>query len=235
MAHPDVSRIGGAMNGLPLLDDRMRRLLLESTQETLYMVMWSALIAIAVGLPIGILLATTQRGGILAFPPVAWTLDFLVNIGRSLPFIILMVAIIPFTRAVAGSSIGTRAAIVPLAVAAIPFLARLAEGAILEVDRGLIEMVQAAGGTTWQVIAKALLPEAVPALVRGATLTVISLIGYSAMAGVIGGGGLGDLAYRYGYQRFRGDVMIATIVVLVVLVQGVQWIGNTIANRLQRR
>jgi len=223
------------MNGLPLLDDRMRRLLLESTQETLYMVMWSALIAIAVGLPIGILLATTQRGGILAFPPVAWTLDFLVNIGRSLPFIILMVAIIPFTRAVAGSSIGTRAAIVPLAVAAIPFFARLAEGAILEVDRGLIEMVQAAGGTTWQVIAKALLPEAVPALVRGATLTVISLIGYSAMAGVIGGGGLGDLAYRYGYQRFRGDVMIATIVVLVVLVQGVQWIGNTIANRLQRR
>lgn len=234
MAHPDLSRIGGAMNGL-FLDDRMRRLLLESTQETLYMVFWSALIAIAVGLPIGILLATTRRGGIVAFPPVAWLLDGVVNIGRSLPFIILMVAIIPLTRAIAGTSIGTRAAIVPLAVAAIPFFARLAEGAILEVDRGLVEMVQAAGGTTWHVIGKALLPEAIPALVRGATLTIISLIGYSAMAGVIGGGGLGDLAYRYGYQRFRGDVMIATIVVLVILVQGVQWAGNALANRLQRR
>jgi len=223
------------MSIFPFLTDRMESLLWESTQETLYMVFWATVFSVVIGLPIGILLATTQKGGILSFPPVYWVLDLAVNIGRSLPFIILMVAIIPFTRAVAGSSIGTRAAIVPLAVAAIPFFARLTEISLLEVDRGLIEMIQATGGTSWHVITKALLPEAIPGLIRGVTVTIISLIGYSAMAGVIGGGGLGDLAYRYGYQRFEGDVMIATIIVLVVLVQVVQWVGNGVASLLQRR
>ena len=220
---------------MPFLDDRLQRLLWEATRETTVMVGWATLISVAVGLPLGVLLVTMRPGGVLAFPPGHWLLDMAVNIGRSLPFIILMVAIIPFTRALVGTSIGTTAAIVPLAVASIPFFARVAETSLLEVDRGLIEMIQAAGGTAWDVIRKVFLPEAVPSLVRGITITLINLVGYSAMAGVIGGGGLGDLAYRYGYQRFDGEVMIWTIVVLIVMVQGVQWLGNGIAAVMQRR
>ena len=220
---------------IPTLDDRLQRLLWEATQETFVMVGWSTLIAVAVGLPLGVLLVTMRPGGVLAFPPGHWLLDAIVNIGRSLPFIILMVAIIPFTRALVGTSIGTTAAIVPLAVASIPFFARVAETSLLEVDRGLIEMIQAAGGSAWDVVRKVYLPEAVPSLIRGITITLINLIGYSAMAGVIGGGGLGDLAYRYGYQRFDGEVMLWTIIVLIVLVQGVQWLGNGIAAVMQRR
>lgn len=220
---------------IPGLDDRLQRLLWEATQETAVMVGWATLIAVAVGLPLGVLLVTMRPGGVLAFRPGHWLLDMVVNIGRSLPFIILMVAIIPFTRALVGTSIGTTAAIVPLAVASIPFFARVAETSLLEVDRGLIEMIQAAGGTAWDVIRKVFLPEAVPSLVRGVTITLINLIGYSAMAGVIGGGGLGDLAYRYGYQRFDGEVMLWTIIVLIVMVQGVQWLGNGIAAVVQRR
>lgn len=220
---------------IPMLEPRMEDIVWESLRETIYMVSWSTLIAVLVGLPIGILLVTTPRRGIWAFPPLHAVLDIAVNIGRSLPFIILMVAIIPFTRRIVGTSIGTDAAIVPLAVAAIPFFARLTETALLEVDRGLIEMVQAAGGANRHIVQKVLIPESVPSLIRGVTLTTISLIGYSAMAGVIGGGGLGDLAYRYGYQRFEGDVMIVTIVLLVALVQAVQWIGNGLAAWLQRR
>jgi len=220
---------------IPFLDDRLQRLLWEATVETAVMVGWATLIAVAVGLPLGVLLVTMRPGGVLAFPPGHWLLDAVVNVGRSLPFIILMVAIIPFTRAIVGTSIGTTAAIVPLAVASIPFFARVAETSLLEVDRGLVEMLQATGGTAWDVIRKVFIPEAVPSLVRGVTITLINLIGYSAMAGVIGGGGLGDLAYRYGYQRFDGEVMLGTIIVLIVLVQGVQWLGNGIAAVVQRR
>lgn len=220
---------------IPFLEPRMETLLWEALEETLYMVFWATAIATLVGLPIGILLATTARGRMYALPPLYWALDVIVNIGRSLPFIILMVAIIPFTRMVVGTSIGTQAAIVPLAVAAIPFFARLTESSLLEVEGGLIEMVQAAGGNNRQVVIKVLLPEAIPGLIRGVTLTSISLVGYSAMAGVIGGGGLGDLAYRYGYQRFEPDVMVATIIVLVLLVQAMQVIGNGLASWLQHR
>jgi len=220
---------------IPGLDERMETILWEAVRETCVMVGWSTVISVLVGLPIGILLATTPTGGIYAQPVVYRVLDFVVNVGRSVPFIILMVAIIPFTRWVVGTSIGTEAAIVPLSVAAIPFFARLTESALLEVDRGLVEMVQATGGTNWQIVQKVLLPESVPTLVRGVTLTTISLIGYSAMAGVIGGGGLGDLAYRYGYQRFDGDVMVVTIILLVVMVQAIQWVGNGVARLLQHR
>jgi len=220
---------------IPFLDEKLQRLLWEATQETFVMVGWATLIAVAVGLPLGVLLVTMRPGGVLAFPAGHWLLDAVVNVGRSLPFIILMVAIIPFTRAIVGTSIGTTAAIVPLAVASIPFFARVAETSLLEVDRGLVEMIQAAGGTAWDVVRKVFIPEAVPSLVRGVTITLINLIGYSAMAGVIGGGGLGDLAYRYGYQRFNGEVMIGTIVVLIVLVQLVQWLGNGLALMMQRR
>lgn len=213
----------------------LAELLWEGTVDTAYMVFWATLIAVLVGLPLGVMLATMDRGGIFALPPVHAVLDVVVNIGRSVPFIILMVAIMPFTRAVAGTTIGTTAAIVPLAVASIPFFARLVESSLLEVDRGLIEMIQASGGTSVDVVRKALVPEAVPSLIRGVTVTLINLIGYSAMAGVIGGGGLGDLAYRFGYQRFEGTVMLWTIIVLLLLVQVVQWLGDLLARLATRR
>ena len=218
-----------------MLDRELADLLWEATVDTGYMVFWATLITVVVGLPLGVALATMDRDGIFTLPPVHGALDTVVNIGRSIPFIILMVAIIPFTRAVAGTSIGTTAAIVPLTVAAIPFFARIAETSLREVDGGLVEMMQAAGGSALDIVRKVLVPESVPSLVRGITITIINLIGYSAMAGVIGGGGLGDLAYRYGYQRFEGDVMLWTIVVLVIIVQGVQLIGNAIARFIERR
>jgi len=218
-----------------MLTTELAELLWEGTVDTAYMVFWSTLIAVLVGLPLGVMLATMDRGGIFALPPVHAVLDMVINIGRSVPFIILMVAIIPFTRAIAGTSIGTRAAIVPLAVASIPFFARVAETSLREVDAGLVEMMQATGGSALDIVRKVLVPEAIPSLVRGITITLINLIGYSAMAGVIGGGGLGDLAYRYGYQRFEGDVMLWTIIVLIVIVQGVQLIGNGIARFIERR
>lgn len=217
-----------------ILTAELLELLWQGTVDTGYMVFWSTLIAVTVGLPLGVMLSTMNRGGIFAVPPVHSALDVVVNIGRSVPFIILMVAIIPFTRAIVGTSIGTTAAIVPLAVASIPFFARVAETSLREVDDGLVEMVQANGGSALDIVRKVLIPEAVPSLVRGITITLINLIGYSAMAGVIGGGGLGDLAYRYGYQRFEGDVMFWTIVVLIIIVQGVQFTGNQIAAFLER-
>ena len=163
------------------------------------------------------------------------TLGAIINAARSTPFIILMVAIIPFTRLIVGTSIGTNAAIVPLTIAAAPFVARIVESALKEVDAGLIEAAQAMGASPSQIILKVLIPEAMPSIVLGLTLTVISLIGYSAMAGAIGGGGLGDLAIRYGYQRFRADVMLATVVILIALVQMVQSSGDYFAHKLNKR
>ncbi|QQP90435.1 ABC transporter permease [Skermanella sp. TT6] len=210
-------------------------LLVNATVETLYMVGLAALLGTLLGLPLGILLATTGRGELLqnvAFNRIA---GVVVNATRSTPFIILVVAIIPFTRLVAGTSIGTSAAIVPLTVAAIPFIARLIEGAIREVDRGLIEAAEAMGATPLQIIAKFLLPEALPGIVLGLTLAVVSLIGYSAMVGAVGGGGLGDLGIRYGYQRFLPEVMAAVVLVLIVLVQIVQSLGDRLARKLNKR
>ncbi|EWY41190.1 methionine ABC transporter permease [Skermanella stibiiresistens SB22] len=210
-------------------------LLVNATVETLYMVGLAALLGTLLGLPLGVLLATTGRGELLqnvAFNRIA---GVIVNATRSTPFIILVVAIIPFTRLVAGTSIGTSAAIVPLTVAAIPFIARLIEGAIREVDRGLIEAAEAMGATPLQIIAKFLLPEALPGIVLGLTLAVVSLIGYSAMVGAVGGGGLGDLGIRYGYQRFLPEVMAAVVLVLIVLVQIVQSLGDLIARRVNKR
>ena len=210
-------------------------LLVNATVETLYMVGLAALLGTLLGLPLGVLLATTGRGELLqnvAFNRIA---GVIVNATRSTPFIILVVAIIPFTRLVAGTSIGTSAAIVPLTVAAIPFIARLIEGAIREVDRGLIEAAEAMGATPLQIIAKFLLPEALPGIVLGLTLAVVSLIGYSAMVGAVGGGGLGDLGIRYGYQRFLPEVMAAVVLVLIVLVQIVQSLGDRLARKLNKR
>lgn len=195
----------------------------------------SLLIATIFGLPIGVLLVITGPGHIRPNPTLHSALSVIVNTGRSLPFIILLVAIVPFTRFVVGTSIGTVGAIVPLTVSAIPFFARLVETNLLEVDGGVIEAAQAIGATTWQIIGKVLLPEAKSGLVLSITNSAVSLISYSAMAGAVGGGGLGDLAIRYGYQRFQPEVMIATVIVLVVLVQGIQSLGDWIARRINHR
>nr|WP_202447817.1 methionine ABC transporter permease [Streptomyces sp. SID5468] len=213
----------------------MQPLLWPGCWDTLYMVFWSTLVAIVGGLPLGVLLVLTDRGGLLQNAPVNKVVGAVVNVGRSLPFIILMVVLIPFTRSIVGTSIGAEAAIVPLAIGAIPFYARLVETSVREVDHGLVEAVQAMGGSTWTVVRKALLPEALPSLVSGLTTTVVALIGYSAMAGAVGAGGLGDLAIRYGYMRFETGFMLVTLVVLVVLVTVVQLIGDLVATRLARR
>ncbi|SDS54504.1 methionine ABC transporter permease [Bradyrhizobium canariense] len=210
-------------------------LIVQSTWESLFMVATSALIATLFGLPLGIFLATSRKGELFAAPAVNSILGVVVNATRSTPFIILVVAIIPFTRLVAGTSIGSGAAIVPLTIAATPFIARLVEGAIREVDAGLIETASSFGASPLQVVFKVLIPEALPGLVLALTLAVVSLLGYSAMVGAVGGGGLGDLGIRYGYQRFMPDMMVAVVVVLIALVQTVQTVGDYLARRVNRR
>ena len=208
-------------------------LLLKSLGETLYMLGVSALIAALVGIPLGILLVVTEKGGILSCPALNKPLSFVVNVIRSIPFIILMVAIIPLTRLIAGTSIGTTAAIVPLTIAAIPYTARMVETSIREIPSGLIEAAESMGATPFQIIWKVFIPEALPSIIETMTVVIVTLIGSSAMAGTIGG--LGDLAIRYGYQRFQADVMIATIVVLVIIVQAIQFIGSRLARRADKR
>ena len=213
---------------------KLLALLFSSLADTLYMVGVSSLVAFLFGLPLGVILLVTERGQILDNLVVNRLLGTVVNAARSTPFIILMVLMIPVTRMIAGTSIGTNAAIVPLAIAATPFVGRVIEGALREVDGGVIEAALSMGASPWQIIVKILLPEALPAIVNGLTLSVINLIGYSAMAGVIGGGGLGDLAIRYGYQRFRLDVMFMTVVILIALVNICQGLGDLLARRLRR-
>ena len=210
-------------------------LLSKALGETVYMVVVSMVIASAIGVPLGVLLHTTAKGQILENIFINQTVGSVVNAIRSIPFIILMVAIIPLTRFLVGSAIGTTAAIVPLVIASIPFIGRQVETSLKEVPAGLVEAAQSMGATPFQIISRVLLPEAMPGIVSQLTTVIIALVGESAMAGAIGGGGLGDLAIRYGYQRFRPEVMLATVVVLIVLVQLVQFIGNTIAKRLDKR
>lgn len=213
----------------------MSEILIQALRETFQMLWVSTLLTAVGGLLAGVLLVLTDRGGLLPCPPVNRVLGLIVNIGRSLPFIILMVAILPFTRAVVGTTIGTTAAIVPLVVGAIPFYARLAETSLREVDPAVVAASRAMGASRRQIVWKVLLREARPGLVAGLTITVIALIGYSAMAGAVGGGGLGDLAIRYGYQRFETDIMIACVVVLIVLVQLIQMLGDLLVRRLSHR
>ncbi|MGQ4273874.1 methionine ABC transporter permease [Terrihabitans sp. B22-R8] len=203
--------------------------------QTIYMVIASAVLGTLIGLPVGVFLATSQKGELFALPAANLMLGLVVNAARSTPFIILVVAIIPFTRLIAGTSIGTQAAIVPLTIAAAPFIARLVEGAIREVDQGLVEAARSMGATPFQIVRKVLLPEAMPAIALALTLALVSLVGYSAMVGTVGGGGLGDLGIRYGYQRFMPEVMIVVVIVLIVMVQGIQSVGNLIARRLDKR
>ncbi|MDK1386156.1 methionine ABC transporter permease [Sinorhizobium sp. 8-89] len=210
-------------------------LIAKATFDTLRMVAIAGLIGSLIGLPIGIFLATSGKGELFPAPNINRIVGLIVNATRSTPFIILVVAIIPFTRLVTGTSIGTKAAIVPLTIATIPFFARLVEAAIRDIDKGLIEAARAMGATPTQIVFNVLLAEARPALTLALTMTIVSLIGYSAMVGAVGGGGLGDLGIRYGYQRFRPDVMLIVVVVLIVLVQLVQSAGDRLARRFDKR
>lgn len=209
-------------------------LLLKALWETLYMVVSSGVVSFALGIPLGVLLYVTRAGRILDNALTNRVVGALVNAGRSIPFIILMVAIIPLTRLLTGTSIGTTAAIVPLSVAAIPFVARIAESALLEVPGGLVEAAQSMGASPMQIITRVLLPEAKGGLINGMTITLVTLVGYSAMAGAIGGGGLGDLGIRYGYQRFDGVIMLATVTVLIALVQLLQTVGDRLQQHYDR-
>lgn len=210
-------------------------LLVRSTWETILMTLASGAISLVAGLPLGLALVVTDRGGIAQNLPVNRVLGWIVNAFRSVPFIILLVALIPVTRFIVGTSLGTWAAIVPLAIAATPYFARIAEVSLREVDPGLIEAARAMGGGRWTIVREVLVPEALPGLVSGFTVTLVTLIGASAMAGAIGAGGLGDLAIRYGYQRFETTVMVAVVVVLIVLVSMIQWAGDRLTARLDRR
>ncbi|MGY5808292.1 methionine ABC transporter permease [Rhizobium sp. LEGMi198b] len=210
-------------------------LLWRSFWETIWMTGASGLISLVIGLPLGLALVITGRDGIAEQLTVNRILAALVNGFRAVPFIILLIALIPLTRLLVGTALGTTAAIVPLTIAAIPYYARIAEVSLREVDRGLIDAVRAMGGNRWTIIREVLVPEALPGIVAGFTVTLVTLIGASAMAGTIGGGGLGDLAIRYGYQRFETDVMIAVVIVLIILVCGMQWLGDRLVAKLDHR
>ncbi|MDY3115182.1 MAG: methionine ABC transporter permease [Sutterella sp.] len=217
------------------MSSNLIQMIFDSTLETLLMVLVSGGIGAIFGIPLGIALFVTDKKSFLPMPAFNTILGTLINALRSIPFIILLVAIIPFTRLVVGSSIGTAAAIVPLTLAVAPFIARIVETSLREVDKGLVEAAQAMGATNLQIITKVLLPEALPGIVAGLTISIISLIGYSAMAGAVGGGGLGDLGIRYGYQRFMPEVMWTVVLVLIFLVQGVQSLGDWFVRRLSHK
>ena len=210
-------------------------LLLKSLAETLYMLSVSAIIAALIGIPLGILLVVTEKHGILACPVLNKPLAFIINLIRSIPFIILMVAIIPFTRLVAGTSIGTTAAIVPLTIAAIPYTARMVETSIREIPFGLIEAAESMGASPLQIIWKVLIPEALPSIIESLTVVIVSLIGASAMAGTIGGGGLGQIAITYGYQRFNNNIIWLCVLLTVIIVQVIRELGMLIARKTDKR
>lgn len=210
-------------------------MLITGTLETLYMTLFSTVLAHIIGMPLGVITVITDQKGIAPNRPVNVVLGTIINIGRSIPFTILMVALIPFTRLVVGKAIGATAAIVPLTIAAAPFVARLVESSLAEVDPGVVEAAKTMGATTWQIASKVLLPEAVPSLIRGFSITTITLIGYSAMAGAFGSGGLGDIAIRYGFHRYQTEVMLITIILIVVIVQIIQMIFNFVANKIDKR
>ena len=211
------------------------KLMIQGIEETLFMVSISTLIAAIIGIPLGITLVTTSKGHILENRVINQILGTIVNIIRSIPFIILMVAIIPLTRLIAGTSIGTTSACVPLTIVAIPFLSRLVETSIRDVDFGLVEAAESMGASPLQIIRKVLLPEALPTIINNITVLIVNLIGASAMAGAIGGGGLGDIAIRYGYQRFQADVMLATIIILVIGVNLIQACGDFASRKKNKK
>ncbi|WP_028257205.1 methionine ABC transporter permease [Veillonella montpellierensis] len=217
------------------MSEQIIKLMIQGLGETLQMTIISTVIAMLIGIPLGVILVITSKNHICENIGINKILGIIINATRSIPFIILMVAIIPFTRLVAGTSIGTTAACVPLTLAAIPFLARLVETSIKDIQFGVIEAAQSMGASPLQIVWKVLLPEALPTIIDNITVLIVNLISYSAMAGAIGGGGLGDIAIRYGYQRFQGDVMLATIIILVILVQVIQMIGDGLSKKMNKK
>jgi len=210
-------------------------LLTKAVGETLYMVALSTVAALIIGLPLGILLVVAEKGHIFEVPWLNKVLGTVINIARSFPFIILIVVLLPLSRLIVGTSLGATAAVIPLAIGSAPFVARLIENCLKEVDRGKIEAALAMGATPGEIVRKVLVPETLSSLVRGITLAIITITGFTATAGAIGAGGLGSLAIRYGYMRYRDDIMIATVLVLILLVQGIQLLGNLIAKNIDRK
>lgn len=215
--------------------DQYGALLAQGTWDTIVMTGVATLFAYVIGIPLGVLVVITASGGLHPLPPLNMVLGWIINIGRSIPFIILLVALIPLTRFIVGSSLGVPGAIVPLIFAAAPFVGRLVEQSIAEVNGDLIEAARSFGASIWQVVYKVFLRESLPSLVRGASITFITLFGYSAMAGTVGAGGLGDIAIRYGYQRYQDDVMIVAVLLCIILVQVVQSVGSFIARSIDKR
>lgn len=209
-------------------------MIFNSTLETLYMVIFSAIFSLVIGFPIGILLVITKEGNIWEKRKLNQILEFIINTLRSFPFIILMICLFPLSRVIVGTTIGVNAAIVPLSISAAPFVARIVEGALNEIDKGLIEASSSMGANNLTIIFKVMIPETLPHLIHGITVTIISLIGYSAMAGTIGAGGLGDLAIRFGYQRFKVDIMIYAVIVIIILVQLIQSLGNYLVAKTKK-
>ena len=206
-----------------------------STLQTLLMVVLSTIFALLIGFPLGVLLNVTNKFGITPHSVFNAVLSRIIDVLRSFPFVILMIVLLPFTRFVLGTAIGTKATIIPLSIAAAPFVARITETALNEVDPGMVQAARAMGSTNWQIVWKVLIPEAMPSVVSGITLTIINLVSYSAMAGTLGGGGLGDLAIRYGYQRFRTGIMIAAVVVIILIVALIQFAGTKIVNKMMSK
>lgn len=215
--------------------NQLQKLVLPAIYETLYMVFWASLISIILGLFLGIILYVTDKANILENKLINSFLGFIINIGRSVPFVILMIAVFPFSKFIVGTSIGTKAAVVPLTIAAIPFVARMIESSLKEIDKGVIEASISMGANEWEIIYKVLLPESISSIISTITTTIISIIGYSSMAGVIGGGGLGNIAITYGYQRYRTDVLIISVLIMIIFVQIVQIIGNVLCKKLNKK
>lgn len=218
-----------------MLDNTIITMLLEGTRDTLHMTLLSTLFGYILGLPMGIILAVTDKEGIKPNAVIYRILDLIANLVRSIPFLILLILVIPLTKAIVGKSYGSTATIVPLVIAAAPFIARMVESSLKEVEQGVIEAAQSMGAGTFTIIRKVLLAEARTSLLVGVTIALGTILGYSAMAGVVGGGGLGDIAIRYGYYRYQTDIMVVTIVILVVIVQILQWLGMMLSKKLDRR
>lgn len=223
------------MEAITSFIDQYGALMAQGTWDTVVMTVLSTAFAYVIGIPLGVLLILTAPGGLHPHRAFNSVLGWLVNIGRSIPFIILIVFMIPMTRAIVGTSLGVAAAIVPLTVAAAPFVARMVEQSLAEIDGGLVEAAQSFGASTWQIIRKVFLIESLPSLIRGLSITFITLFGFVAMAGTVGAGGIGDIAIRYGYQRYQDDVMVVAIVLCIVVVQLAQSLANLIARKIDHR
>lgn len=218
-----------------MLDEKTVIMLLVGTWDTIYMTVVATFFSYIFGIIMGVILIMTRKGGITPHLAIFATLDAAVNLTRSFPFLILMIAVIPFTRLIAGTTIGNNATIVPLVLAAAPFVARLVESSLLEVDSGVVEAAQSMGATPFQIVCRVLIPEAMPSLITGSAVSAITILGYSAMAGAVGGGGLGKLAIMYGYNRYQTDIMIITVILLIIIVQIIQSLGNWCARKSDKR